>query len=412
MKSPTVSFEFRASRVRADGTSPVLFRSTFGRASCYITTGVNVEKRHWNAKKKRVAASCPIAALLNRQLDDLYRRGLEASFSAGSAEEVINALSGSTGTFTGFVEELIESMDGNTQQQARKKYQTMLREVHECMGAPLGWAAITAPALRKYEKFLKDARGNNPTTVHRKLSRLRTVVNKAIRDGVLKRDRNPFDRFTMPKKSRPLKRMLTWDEIEKLEALELEWGTRERTVRDMFLVSFYASGIRISDALRLTIDNINGNVVEYTVQKTGEVQRAELPPEGVEALRPYLKEAHERGTDPPTRNTYPFLFKMLQMGNARDLRRRQSSANVMYNVVLKKVASLAGVDPAKPLSISSHTARHSFGNLARHHAEWGVVSLAMGHSDPATTRSHYIAREDSEAASKLTRTMFERRDDA
>ncbi|MCH7975634.1 MAG: hypothetical protein IIC18_03655 [Bacteroidetes bacterium] len=113
MGSPTVSFVIRPDKVKADGTAPIFLRASYGGRSRYASTGVRIAPKHWNGKKRRVKAACPLAALFNRRLDDLYSTALAASFEVGSAEQVIAALDGSSGTVSGYVERLMTGMDEN-----------------------------------------------------------------------------------------------------------------------------------------------------------------------------------------------------------------------------------------------------------------------------------------------------------
>lgn len=80
--------------------------------------------------------------------------------------------------------------------------------------------ALTPRALRKYERYLRETRGNSPNTVKRELSRVRTALKRAIRDGASKTDRDPFDRYLKPN-GKPIENLrLTIDEVKQISAVE------------------------------------------------------------------------------------------------------------------------------------------------------------------------------------------------
>ena len=405
VKLPTVSFILRADKRRKDGTAPVYCRVYYGGRSRYTSTGVRIKPGEWNARTQRVKSSCDLAELFNRQLDNLNATATGAALDAGSAQEVVDALNGASDTLTGYVERMIEGMNESGQYWDRLKYTSALGKLHEVFGDPIGWRALTPEALRRYERYMRETRGNSPNTVKREMSRLRTIVRRAIRDGVLNSDRNPFDRYTMPKGEAVEKRHLVLGELQALAALELEEGTRLRIVRDAFLVAIYGGGLRVSDLLLLTEKNIVDGRIKLRMQKTRELHNLELPPAALDVLRPYQRQLHERMLRPPSTQPYPYLFLLLQQGNdddKEDVRRRQHRCTAKINKALKRLALLAGIGSE---GMSSHVARRTFANLARQSGDVYEVMHLLGHRDIATTRK-YLASLSTEAGDEVTRRIW------
>ena len=396
MGSPTVSFVIRPDKVKADGTAPIFLRASYGGRSRYASTGVRIAPKHWNGKKRRVKAACPLAALFNRRLDDLYSTALAASFEVGSAEQVIAALDGSSGTVSGYVERLMAGMDENGQYWDRRKYAVLLNKLHSAFGEPLGWASLSPEGLRKFERHLREQCRNGANTTRREMKRLSTICNHAVRDGVLKADRNPFQRYTLPKGEPVEKRRLSLEEIEVFAAVKLEDGSRRRIVRDSFLVALYCGGIRISDVLLLKPENVKGNRLHQRMQKTGGIHDIEIAPVALSILEPYMKAAEASGG---------YVFPLLPSGDdndKEDVRRRQHRATSVYNIALKEAGELAGIGAE---GLSSHCSRHSFADQARKQGDVYLVSKLLGHSSIAVTQK-YLASLDLDAQDQLVRKMW------
>jgi integrase len=206
----------------------------------------------------------------------------------------------------------------------------------------------------------------------------------------------------MPKAQPVERRRLTSEEIASLVALDLKPGSRRRVVRDLYLVCFYAAGVRVSDALCLTPDNVRNDRLDYRMLKTGHIQSIKLPSQALELLSPYLEAAAARAGE---RRPYPYLFPLMKTGNDADpvsLRKRIQSANVRANKALKGVAKAAGIAPE---GFTMHTARHSFADLARQAGDLYAVSKALGHSRLQTTQT-YLSSFDRTAVDRLTDAMW------
>lgn len=68
------------------------------------------------------------------------------------------------------------------------------------------------------------------------------------------------------KGTRPMKTYLTEDDLRKLELAPVH-TIRQRLVKNVFLICAY-TGLRVSDAMGLTRENIDGAVLRFTAQKT------------------------------------------------------------------------------------------------------------------------------------------------
>jgi integrase len=222
------------------------------------------------------------------------------------------------------------------------------------------------------------------------------VVNQAVKESVIGAGDDPFLAYEMPDRVPPDRRSLSMEEMKSLEALEVDSGSDLERDRDAFLFAFYGGGIRFSDVCRMRPSNIKKERLRYRMMKTDNLVSMPLPDPALQIVERW-KEAHDG----------LFLFPYLQKGDEDDpvhLRKRISVWNQMANRSLKELARRAEIDT--PDDVTTHVARHSFGDLARRSSgDLYAVSKALGHSDLKTTE-RYLAAFDQDAVDALTNTMW------
>ena len=190
-----------------------------------------------------------------------------------------------------------------------------------------------------------------------------------MREKVLSED--PTALIENPKLGRPLPKSLTEDDVERLLAapdLGEAIGLRDRTMLEVL----YASGLRVSELVGLTIPEIN--LRQGVVRVFGKGSKERLVPLGQEAqswLERYIREARPELLGGRQSNV---LFP--------SLRGTQMTRQTFWHRI-KQCATVAGIN--KPLS--PHTLRHAFAtHLLNHGADLRVVQLLLGHSDLSTTQ--------------------------
>jgi integrase/recombinase XerD len=219
--------------------------------------------------------------------------------------------------------------------------------------------------------------GTRPRTTARLLSSLRRFYRYLVREGRLTED--PSARIDAPKLGRSLPKSLTETEVESLLAvpkIDDLLGMRDRTMLEVL----YASGLRVSELVGLTLDQVN--LRQGVVRVVGKGSKERLVPLGEEAvawLERYLAEARHD----------------LVQGRLNDAlfptRRGAAMTRQAFWQLIKRYAKQAGI--GKPLS--PHTLRHAFAtHLLNHGADLRVVQLLLGHSDLSTTQiDTHVARE-------------------
>lgn len=218
--------------------------------------------------------------------------------------------------------------------------------------------------------------GYQARSTARFLSGLRSFYKYAVREGRIAED--PTLLVSMPQLGAPLPKSLSEADVEALLAApdtEDTLGLRDRTMLEVL----YATGLRVTELISLTLDEIN--LREGSLRVFGKGSKERLIPLGEEAiawLEDYLKTARplllggqpgdilfpsQRGT-PMTRQTFWHRIKLH--------------------------AQVAGIRT----SLSPHTLRHAFAtHLLNHGADLRTVQMLLGHTSLSTTQIYtHVAR--------------------
>ncbi len=219
--------------------------------------------------------------------------------------------------------------------------------------------------------FMEDLRrrGLSARSLARKLSALKTFYRYLELERGLKR--NPLLLVEGPKLPRTLPKVLTVEEVERLISapdLSTPQGLRDRAM----LETLYATGMRVSELVRLTFAQLNLSAGFVRVYGKGSKER--LVPLGDlarEYLERYLKEARPllaRGQDSP----FVFLNR-----KGRPLTRQR------FWQIIKEYARMVGITK----EISPHVLRHSFAtHLLEGGADLRAVQMMLGHASLSTTQ--------------------------
>ena len=393
-KAASTKFVLRTSKRKADGTAPVYLRITANRRSRFLSTGVAVEPKHWNEKKQRVRASHPIAPTLNARLDNIQIEATRQAQAAPSAAAVKENLTGAGGTLTAYFDRFIDELDAAGRFWDWKKYRVTLGKLRDCFGKELDWKQLDRQALARFERHLRERCGNGPNTVRKELQRLRRVVRQAIKDGIVPPSADPFLLYDRPPARKPDRAKLILEEVQVLEALDLEAGSVLAVSRDAFVLAFYGGGMRFGDVCCLRLEGVRGGRLDYRMLKTGTAVSLPLPPAALEIVRRYRDREG------------PYLLPLLEEGAERDpvhLRRRISARNVVVNRSLKALAKRAGIEGK---NVTFHVARHSFADYARQRSgDVYAVMKALGHTSLQVTQQ-YLRSFDRDAVDRLASDLW------
>ena len=211
----------------------------------------------------------------------------------------------------------------------------------------------------------------------RLLSSLRRFYRYLCREEI--RESDPTTQIESPRLGRPLPEGLTEQEVEKLleqPDIEQNLGLRDRTMLEVL----YATGLRVSELVTLTIEQLN--MRQGLIRCVGKGNKERLVPLGEVALdwlQQYLIKAR------------PLLLLGHVSEDLFPTRRGKSMTRQAFWYLIKRYAQQAEIEK----HLSPHTLRHAFAtHLLNHGADLRVVQLLLGHSDLSTTQIYtHVARE-------------------
>ena len=226
--------------------------------------------------------------------------------------------------------------------------------------------------------YLALSEKKSTRTIARSLSSLRRLYEYLYREGRIKI--NPVDNVDAPRLGRNLPKSLTENEVELL--LEAPNVKQALGLRDKCMLEvLYATGLRVSELVALTLHQIN--LRQGVIRVTGKGNKERLVPFGETAtqwLDKYLSSTRDEiikdklATD--------VLFPSI---------RGKAMTRQTFWYMTKRYTVSAGIK--KP--ISPHILRHAFAtHLINHGADLRVVQMLLGHSDISTTQIYtHVARE-------------------
>ena len=256
-------------------------------------------------------------------------------------------------------------------------YRDALTKLFEHVG--LGRSApgqITTAQLREHVTSLLD-RGLAPKTVSNRVLAIKRFFGFLLAEGCIQHD--PSRGIPLPKVPRRLPKALTVPEVRALFSAMGD-GTRAERRDQIFFKLVYACGLRIGEAIRARVEDIDWEQGWLRVIGKGDKERrVYLKPYLVAGLRDYVEENGLKG----------YLFP----GRTDHMSVSGISAR------LKRYVRKAGL----PDEVSPHTLRHS---VAVHYLMAGApitfVQSLLGHESPSTGSGQAWRRQAS-TRSWLTR---------
>jgi len=377
------------------GEAPIYLRITQERKSTFLSTGISVFPKQWNAEKEQVRTSHPISDVLNQRLSRVKLEAQENALSGKSASQTKAVMQGSGGDFVAFTEQYIASLTAKDQVWEAKKFKTTLAKCTSVWGKQVGWKQVTPEALQQLSVYMAKKLGNSVNTRRKEISRVRRLVRLAIRSGDLSANDDPFLVYQLEKAKRVERRKLTLEEIGLIEKVNLNGFAA--LARDTFLLSFYGGGVRFGDLCVLREGNYKSGRLVYKAAKTGKPLSVPLAPNGQVILGRYRS-----NTSDDNSLLLPLLREEDFASEVR-LKGRISSRNAQVNTYLKRILKKAGVDPD---GVSMHVARHSFADLARRTSgDIHAIMQMLGHSDVRVTQV-YLSSLDLDAVDQLADQMW------
>jgi len=226
---------------------------------------------------------------------------------------------------------------------------------------PNGLLGATDNDIQNYLSSLTKT--ERASSIARKASALRTFYKFLMLEKIIQT--NPTKNLELPKRARPLPKLLSTDEIDLLisSAGDIKTSVRLRAMIELL----YASGLRVSELCELPMTAILGD--HLLIHGKGAKERmVPMHAGAISALQKWL----DLRDAPDSKYVFPGTGKTGHI--TRD----------GFFKILKKCAVLAGLDPT---CVSPHVLRHSFAShLLAHGANLRAIQTMLGHEDISTTQ--------------------------
>ena len=240
------------------------------------------------------------------------------------------------------------------------------KEFYGNLDSRLSWKSVDSDIIRDWMESMMD-KGNNATSINRRLSALRSFYRFALARKLV--DKDPVHGVTGPKKGRPLPQFLKENEMDRLLDAG-SWTEGFEDVRDRTIImTFYETGIRLSELIGL--DDCMVDFSNRQLKVTGKRNKQRVIPFGEELLamlRDYMK---CRGKEVNLQSDALFV-------SAKGQRMTSSQVREGVRKNLSKVCTLKKRTP--------HVLRHTFATaMLNNKAGIESVKKLLGHESLSTT---------------------------
>lgn len=231
--------------------------------------------------------------------------------------------------------------------------------------------------IMDYADFLRE-QGLTENSIRMYLRNLRSIYNKAKKEGVVISRKNPFDDIKMSVMP-TVKRALDKDTMRKIARLNLSGHKELERARDVFMFSFYTRGMSVVDIVYLRHGNIQNGVIYYARNKTNQNIQIKITVPLQSIIDKY-------------RNGSVFVLPYLREDTKDKLYSQYRNAVTQINKHLKKIGEM--IELETPLT--TYVARHSWATIAKNEgAPISAISEGLGHTTEKTTQIYLRAFDRS-----------------
>ena len=391
----TINVFLYKAKILKSGESPIFIRITKDRRSKYISVGHNCAHNLWDFKKQAPKSKHPHFILLSSRIAAkkkeieklvLTLENEKGDFSLDTFIAAYERQSKSQTVFL-FIDEIVQELIGASRIGNSEAYKSLKRVLSRFRDKKdFMFVDVDQAFLKKFEQDLRQ-RGLKETTMSYYFRTFRAVFNKAIEEGYANAETNPFNGYKISKFNlQTSKRAITREEIRKIEAIDVKGDYMLELAKDVFLFSFYTSGISIIDIAKLQEKNLKEGILSYIRTKTKQ-------PIVTKLLAPSLVLIEKYRDLRPGNYFFPILDKDVHTTEAK-IKNRIKKVTRQINAKIKELAKEAEIDSER---MTTYVARHSFATaLKRNGVDVGKISEMLGHDSFKTTQIYLDSFENEQ----------------
>ena len=386
------------SKTLANGAHPLMIRLCKDGKKQYVSLGVSVLPQFWDFEKNKPKRNYPSKALIDKLIASKMAEynALVVDMIAERKEYTPQSLAQAVEQKTQgqIVAEMYNRLFAEMKKVERLgnlavykySFNSLMSYTRNKLDIP--FRDIDCLWLKRYEEWL-HARGCKDTTISQLFRTLRSVFNKAIEQEVIKQDVYPVNRFKVNKFDvHTVKRAISKEEVQKIFAIDLSDSCFYlKLARDMFLFSYFGSGINFSDIALLRFCDLRDGRVCYVRKKTGKSISFPLNDISTKIVEKYAS---------PFGNDNDYIFPILDAGihkTEQQKRDRIRRTLKKVNRELKVLGEMIGLE----MPLTTYVARHTYATvLKRSGVSVALISESLGHSNLSTTQIYLDSFENSQ----------------
>lgn len=402
------------------GESPIFVRVIEDRKPRYVKTGLSAIEQDWDFdnslfRTKYRKSEDSWKEEVHRTNNELLKKKLletenlikemilsdKVVTSEQVKQEIIKTRnSGKQSVFT-LIDEIVDSKKKTGSLGTAKCYYDLKNSLMSFLNIngkrDLTFRELNVQFLNKYEHYFKE-RGATDNGISFYMRTLRAVFNKAISDGICKKDLYPFDKYKVSSlNTKTVKRAISRDDISKVRGYVCEENSQLHRSKLIFLFSYYNRGINFSDIAMLKWENIKGNRMSYTRLKTHKYYSMELLKPAMEIVE-FFRTTLYRGEA-------SYIFPILDEAKhttSTSIQNRLHKVLGQTNKDLKQI----GEELSIPIPLTTYVARHSYATVMKKSGiSTSVISEALGHDSERTTQI-YLDSFENDVLDEASRVLL------
>ncbi|OSZ79037.1 integrase [Chitinophagaceae bacterium IBVUCB1] len=380
-----------------DGTLPLAIRITRDRKTSFIHLGYNLHEKHWDAAAQKVKKSHPNSVRMNNliaaKVAEANEKALEldAAKKHVSAKAVTQKIKPKAGdTVFSQADLYIERLKSDGKYNRWNSEKSNVKHLKEFLKHDIGFSDLSVSLLERFKAHLIAKHKVSERTAINKLVTVRCIFSQAIKEGVCDSKYYPFGKGKIKIKFPDSKKVgLTADEVKAIENATL--NDEANHARNLWLVSYYFAGMRVSDVLRLNWSDFQDGRLYYTMGKNRKGDSLKVSEKVLAILKQY---EHIKSED--TDLIFPDI-RYADLESKFDTEMKiKSRINLIDRILRTEVAPAAKI--SKPLTM--HIARHTFGNISGDRIPIQMLQKLYRHTDIKTTigyQANFIHKDVDEA---------------
>jgi integrase len=385
---------------RKNGEYPIKIRITYKSDSWYCPVNQYASKEEWD---RLSLSNDPVSAEKKEAIEETYllvksHVNLLVEKGMFSFQRLKNSIKGTNSvSLNSLLKKHIEELRVENRIGTMISMQSTLNAIEQHFQKDVSIADIDLKWLKEYDKYLSRERKRATVYVH--LRNIRVMVNLAITNGYIPKEKYPFGKDGYRFKTvYGRKKALTLEQIRSMANLKSRSHTLKK-YRDLFIFMYLCNGITVDDLVMLKYENIHDDEIHFirgkTKRTTSEIKeiRSPITPEMNRVIKLWGNPNHPKN----------YIFPLIKhTSNASLLMTRKNSFNKIFNHNLKVIGGLLGMD-----DLTTVIARHSFASIMKHSGvSIAFISESLGHKN-ITTTEHYLAQFDKEARRRNCSCLWE-----